>query len=66
MKWQTALSFARNQTDVTYEEWCNLYVDMRNPTLAQVEHALKTAHPILVRNNLIEESVVLRYSRNPN
>lgn len=62
MKWETALSFARNQIDVTYEEWCNLYVDMRNPTPAGVEHALKTAKPILVRNGVIEESVQLRYT----
>lgn len=63
MKWQTALQFARNQTDVTYGEWCDLYVDMRNPTTAQVKHALTTAHPILVRNGVIEESVVLSHRR---
>lgn len=61
MKWQTALQFARNQPDVTYEEWCNLYVK-QHPTEDQVEHALRTAHPILVRNNVIEESVVLSYN----
>jgi hypothetical protein len=63
MRWEIALVFAKNQRDVTYEEWCNLYVDMREPTKAQVEHAMKTAHPILVRNNVIEESVVLSYER---
>jgi hypothetical protein len=62
MKWQTALKFAREQSDVTYEEWCNLYVDMSDPTRDQVERALKTAHPILARNGIIEPSVVLYYS----
>lgn len=61
MKWETALQFARNQSDVTYEEWCNLYVNMIAPGRDQVEHALRTAHPILVRNNIIEPSVVLSY-----
>jgi hypothetical protein len=63
MKWETALKFARNQDDVTYEEWCNLYVDLKNPTEAQVNHALKTAHPILVRNGVIHKSVELSYGR---
>lgn len=63
MRWQTALEFARNQDDVTYEEWCNLYVNRKNPSEAQVEHALKTAHPILVRNSVIHESVELSYAR---
>jgi hypothetical protein len=63
MKWQTALDFARNQDDVTYMEWCCLYVDHTNPTEAQVDRALKTAHPILVRNQVIMPSVVLSYDR---
>lgn len=63
MMWGTALLFARNQADLTYEEWCNLYVDMRNPTEAKVELALEAAHPILVRNGVIDESVVLSYRR---
>lgn len=62
MKWQTALELARNQPDVTYVEWCNMYVDMQNPTVAQVEAALKVAHPILVRNNVIKQSVKLSWS----
>lgn len=61
MKWQTALDFARNQEDVTYEEWCGLYVDNHQdpPNQGQIAHALQVAHPILVRNNVIEKSVVL-------
>lgn len=62
MKWETALQFARNQTDVTFEEWCGLYVDAHIPAKAQVEHALGVAHPILVRNGIIEQSVVLSFS----
>lgn len=56
MKWETALEFARDQRDVTYEEWCNLYVNRQNPTGAQIRRALVTAHSILVRNGVIEES----------
>jgi len=62
MNWRTALEFARNQEDLTYEEWCGLYVDnIRNPKRENVERALKVARPILVRNQIIEESVELSF-----
>lgn len=43
---------------MTYEEWCNLYVNKTTPSLAQVKTASDTAHGILVRNDVIEASVV--------
>jgi hypothetical protein len=62
MKWTSALQLARLCEDLTYEEWCNLYVNKLHPTEAQIEHALKTAHRVLVRNGVIEESVELSYA----
>lgn len=57
MHWTLAVEFARNQKDVTYDEWCRLYVDMRRPTAEQIRRACETAHPILVRNNVIVANV---------
>lgn len=57
MLFKTAIEFARNQTDVTYEEWCNLYYDYDNPTPEQIETCAKTARAILIRNKIIDESV---------
>jgi hypothetical protein len=57
MKWQTAVALARSCADVTYEEWCDLYVDLSNPE-RQKEKASETAHAILVRNCTIDPSVV--------
>lgn len=57
MNWRLAIDLARSCEDVTYEEWCNLYYERPEPPKAQVEKAIRAAHPILVRNNVIEESV---------
>lgn len=57
MKWQTAVSLARTAEDVSYEEWCDLYYNVKNPTKEQIDKACKAAHSILVRNNAIVPSV---------
>lgn len=57
MHWTLALQFARNQPDLTYEEWCGLYVDPQHPTPQAIAKACKVAHPILVRRRVIEKSV---------
>lgn len=58
MHWIQAIKVAREQEDVTYQEWCWLYVDHLRPTRSQFDNATKTAHAVLVRNNVIEESVL--------
>lgn len=47
---------------MTYEEWCNLYVNGKSPSLAQIKTATDTAHAILVRNLVIEPSVTFEMS----
>ena len=64
MLWQTAVDIARTCPDVTYEEWCALYVDPQHPT-RQRDKASEAAHEILVRNNVIEESVRFNLSMRP-
>lgn len=53
--WPQGLIMARDCSDVTYEEWCNMYVSRIEPSSEQIMKALKTAYPILVRNGLVEE-----------
>lgn len=55
MHWKDAVDLAKKQPDVTYEEWCNLYVPSRNPTPQHLDKATKAARSILVRNKLMEE-----------
>lgn len=62
MHWKVAVDLARKQFDVTYDEWCDLYYDPRSPTQEQIEKACETAHPILVRNNVIYPTVVFQRS----
>lgn len=57
MLFRTAVEFARNQTDVTYEEWCNLYYTYDAPTLEQIKKCTETARVILIRNHVIDVSV---------
>lgn len=57
MHWSVAVEIAKECEDVSYEEWCNMYVDHRNPSSEQIDTASKTAHPILVRNGAIVEDV---------
>lgn len=57
MNWRLAVQMAKEQPDVTREEWIELYYYRPDPTSEQIERATKIAHPILVRNNVIEESV---------
>src|SRR3954447_5205429 len=55
MHWVTAVEFARQSNDVTYEEWCDLYYDHSDPTHEQIQKACKMAYTILLRNNFIAE-----------
>ncbi len=55
--WVTAVQIARDQYDVTYEEWCALYYDHTDPTWDQFGKCTETAREVLVRNNVIDESV---------
>lgn len=55
--WVTGVQYARMQSDVSYQEWCDLYYDHSDPTPAQIQRACKTALPILHRNNVIDSSV---------
>lgn len=56
MYYLDAIRLAQEQQDVTYEEWCNMYVPYMNPTEEQIERAIDTARTILVRNELLEGS----------
>ena len=58
MPWKLAVDIAKAVEDVTYEEWCKLFVSAYDPTPEQIEVASQTAHTILVRNQMIKESVV--------
>jgi hypothetical protein len=60
--WTVAVKLAKSAEDVTFEEWCALYVDHKNPTAEQIRTACEAAHPILVRNGAIESSVVIDQS----
>jgi hypothetical protein len=55
MHWVTAVEFARQSNDVTYEEWCELYYDHSDPTHEQIQKACRMAYTILLRNNVIAE-----------
>jgi hypothetical protein len=55
MHWITAIEFARQQNDVSYEEWCELYYDHSDPTVKQIEKACEMAYAILLRNGIIAE-----------
>lgn len=63
MHWAEALTIARNQQDLSYDEWCGLYLDPRPETVNkfQVKRALRVAHRVLVRNGVIDKSVRLSY-----
>lgn len=55
MHWVTAVQFARQSNDVTYEEWCELYYDHSDPTDEQIQKACEMAHKILLRNDVIAD-----------
>lgn len=57
MYWMTAIELARNFMDLSYEEWCNLYIDYKNPNEFQLRLCEETAHKVLVRHNVIEPNV---------
>lgn len=59
MFWEIAVFHARRAEDVSYDEWCALYYDPKNPTQEQILKATEAAKPILVRNGVIEPGVVL-------
>lgn len=61
MYWLTAIKLAKVLDDVTFEEWCDLYVPFHNPHDEQIAKASSAARKILVRNNLIHESVKFTY-----
>lgn len=54
MYWITAIEMARKAADLSYEEWCNLYVDHKSPTDEQLRVCEATAYEVLLRNNVIE------------
>ena len=53
LHWVTGVSYARMQSDVSYQEWCDLYYNHREPTIEQIQRACETALPILHRNEVI-------------
>lgn len=57
MHWSVAVDLAKRVDDLSYEEWCALYVNAKNPTEDQVSTACSAAHSILVRNQMIQPSV---------
>jgi len=57
LHWSVAVGLAKNVEDLTYEEWCNLYVNSQNPTTEQIARACETTHAVLVRHRIIESSV---------
>jgi frataxin-like iron-binding protein CyaY len=57
VRWQIAVDIAKQCFDLTFEEWCDLYVNRKHPTREQIARASKVAHTVLVRNGEIEESV---------
>lgn len=61
MHWAQAVLIAQHQGDVTYEEWCGLYVHSTTPTEEQVRAALPVAKTILVRNGKMREEDELTF-----
>lgn len=59
MHWSVAVKVARMFDDVTYKEWCDLYVNRLHPADDQIRIASNTAHKVLVRNKAIEPGVVI-------
>jgi len=57
MHWVTGVQYARQQTDISYQEWCDLYYDHLDPTPEQIKKACETALPILHRNAVISPDV---------
>lgn len=58
MRWYNAVYLAK-QYEMSFEEWCDLYVSKNEPTDEQIEKATRTAHTVLVRNNVIDDYVRL-------
>jgi len=59
MHWTVVVKLAKLAEDVTYEEWCELYVSFKKPTQEQINTASQSAHAILVRNKIIKSDVVV-------
>lgn len=65
MNWKLAVQMAREQSDVTYQEWCDLYYSVLDASAGQIEKAAKTALPILIRNHRVERGTRLFYQGTP-
>lgn len=61
MHWARAVIIAKHQEDVTYEEWCAMYINHRAPTEEQVIGAMRTVRTVLTRNGHIAAETPLTY-----
>lgn len=57
--WTTAINLAKLAEDVTFEEWCDLYVNKQDPTAEQIAKASQTAKEILVRLGSISADTMI-------